>query len=34
MEHIPTRPTTKGPADWFTGDVWIDPIARGQAPVR
>jgi quercetin dioxygenase-like cupin family protein len=30
MEHIPTRPTTKGPADWFTGDVYIDPIAQGR----
>jgi len=30
MEHIPTRPTTKGPADWFTGDVYVDPIATGR----
>ena len=30
MEHTPTRPTTKGPADWFTGDVFVDPIAQGQ----
>ena len=30
----PKPPTVKGPADWFTGDVWIDPIARGQAPSR
>ena len=22
----PKKPTIKGPADWFTGDVWIDPI--------
>ena len=21
------RPSRKGPADWFTGTVWIDPIA-------
>ena len=21
--------TTKGPAETFTGDVWIDPITRG-----
>jgi quercetin dioxygenase-like cupin family protein len=20
------KPTTKGPAEWFTGEVWIDPI--------
>lgn len=29
MEVQPKRPTAKGPAEWFTGDVWIDPIARG-----
>ena len=29
MEHIPTR-TTKGPANWFSGDVYIDPITQGQ----
>jgi quercetin dioxygenase-like cupin family protein len=27
-------PTTKGPADWFTGDVWIDGIARGEGISR
>jgi len=32
MEIQPKRPTAKGPAEWFTGDVWIDAIARGQAP--
>jgi quercetin dioxygenase-like cupin family protein len=34
MEIQPKRPTAKGPAEWFTGDVWIDAIARGQAPSR
>ena len=34
MEVQPRKPTTKGPADWFTGDVWLDPIAQGQAPSR
>ena len=24
----PKPPTVKGPADWFTGDVWIDPIVQ------
>jgi quercetin dioxygenase-like cupin family protein len=28
----PKPPTTKGPAEWFTGDVFIDPIARGEEP--
>jgi quercetin dioxygenase-like cupin family protein len=23
----PKQPTGKGPAEWFTGDVWMDPIA-------
>jgi len=26
--------TNKGPADWFTGDVYIDPIAAAHAPGR
>ena len=33
MEVQPRRPTVKGPADWFTGDVWIDTIAQGQGPM-
>ena len=28
------RPSRKGPADWFTGTVWIDPILLGEAPSR
>jgi quercetin dioxygenase-like cupin family protein len=27
MEHFPTRPTNKGPAATFTGDVYVTPIA-------
>jgi quercetin dioxygenase-like cupin family protein len=26
--------TVKGPADWFTGDVYIDPVAAASAPAR
>jgi quercetin dioxygenase-like cupin family protein len=26
--------TMKGPADWFSGDVYIDTIADGSAPSR
>ena len=26
--------TVKGPADWFTGDVYIDPMAAAPAPSR
>jgi quercetin dioxygenase-like cupin family protein len=26
--------TTKGPAEWFTGDVYIDPVAAASPPRR
>jgi quercetin dioxygenase-like cupin family protein len=26
--------STKGPADMFTGDVWLDVIAKGEEPSR
>ena len=26
--------TVKGPEDWFTGDVYIDPVAAAPAPGR
>ena len=32
MEVQPKQPSVKGPADWFTGDVWIDIVARGRVP--
>ncbi|MGB6689973.1 MAG: cupin domain-containing protein [Terracidiphilus sp.] len=28
------RATRQGPAEWFTGIVWIDEIARGEPPSR
>jgi quercetin dioxygenase-like cupin family protein len=34
MNIQPKRPTTKGPAELFTGDVWFDVIAEGEAPSR
>ena len=34
MEIQPKQPSAKGPAEWFTGDVWIDAIARGEEPSR
>ena len=34
MEILPKQPSAKGPAEWFTGDVWIDAIARGEEPSR
>jgi quercetin dioxygenase-like cupin family protein len=32
MEVRPKQPTAKGPAEWFTGDVWMDGIVRGEEP--
>ena len=29
-----TTDTTKGSAEWFTGDVYIDPVAASPAPSR
>lgn len=31
MQMMPTPPTMEGPADWFTGAVYVDPIAQGQS---
>jgi quercetin dioxygenase-like cupin family protein len=28
MEIRDSTPSIKGPAEWFTGDVWIDAVAR------
>jgi quercetin dioxygenase-like cupin family protein len=30
MELEPREPTVKGPPEWFTGDVYIDAVARGH----
>lgn len=30
MEKKQKPPSMKGPEQWFTGDVWIDPIAQGE----
>jgi quercetin dioxygenase-like cupin family protein len=29
-----SRPSTKGPSDWFTGTVRIDPIIQAPEPAR
>jgi quercetin dioxygenase-like cupin family protein len=34
VEIQPRPPSAKGPAEWFTGEVWIDAIARGEEPSR
>jgi quercetin dioxygenase-like cupin family protein len=34
MDIRSRRPTTKGAAETFTGDVWIDSIVQGEEPSR
>ncbi|MCU7723867.1 cupin domain-containing protein [Actinoplanes sp. KI2] len=34
MELLPVRPTRKGPASAFTGDVYVTPICVGTGPSR
>ena len=34
MEIHPRAPSAKGPAEMFTGDVWLDPIATVQPPAH
>jgi quercetin dioxygenase-like cupin family protein len=34
MEIRDKKPSTKGPAEMFTGDVWFDVIAAGDPPSR
>ena len=33
-KRIGTRPSVKGPADWFTGTVRIDPLFDAPEPAR
>jgi len=34
LEIQPKQPTAKGPAERFTGDVWLDVIAKGDEASR
>jgi quercetin dioxygenase-like cupin family protein len=34
MELLAKTPTVKAPAERFTGDVWVDMLAIGEAPSR
>jgi quercetin dioxygenase-like cupin family protein len=34
VEIAPKPPTAKGPADWFTGDVWIERLVEPREPSR
>jgi quercetin dioxygenase-like cupin family protein len=34
IKRIGSRPSEKGPADWFTGSVWIDRFLDAPEPAR
>ena len=34
IKRIGSQPSNKGPADWFTGAVRIDPLIQAPAPAR
>jgi len=34
MEFMNKQPTAKAPAETFTGDAWVDVIARGEGSSR
>src|SRR5207237_9550288 len=34
IKRVGTQASTKGPADWFTGTVRIDPLFQANAPAR
>src|SRR5436309_1990974 len=34
IKRVGSQSSTKGPADWFTGTVRIDPLFQANAPAR
>src|SRR5437868_1992555 len=34
IKRVGTQPSSKGPAEWFTGTVRIDPLFQVHAPAR
>ena len=34
IKRIGSQPSSKGPTDWFTGTVRIDPLFQASAPAR
>ena len=34
ITRVGSQPSSKGPADWFTGTVRIDPLFQPEAPAR
>ena len=34
ITRVGTQPSSRGPADWFTGTVRVDPLFEAPAPAR
>jgi quercetin dioxygenase-like cupin family protein len=34
IKRCGSQPSTKGPADWFTGEVRVDPLFSAEEPAR
>jgi len=34
VKKLGSQPSAMGPADWFTGTVWIDPLFNADDPAR
>ena len=34
MHIVPKPPSVRGPENLFSGEVWVDTIARGEQPAR
>jgi len=34
IRHNGSQPSTRGPAEWFTGTVRVDPLAQAPPPAR
>ena len=34
IKRVGTQPSSKGPAEWFTGSVHIDPLFQANNPAR
>jgi quercetin dioxygenase-like cupin family protein len=34
IKPVGSQPSAKGPSDWFTGTVWIDPLFQAPDPAR
>lgn len=34
IQKLGSQPSTKGPSDWFTGSVRVDPLFQPNAPAR